>query len=252
MYVATQDVLDPRRIGQQNSGFSDEDIADIICLLVPYSEAARAELREMSLRTKKHMVEADDAAHPDLQSPDGVKHMPQLVGEHAIVLRLSAETKDPLNGFAFGRNASRCDIYFSNDPLKRLSNIHFRIYLNEYGVLMLEDSSMNGTVVDGTVLKAKEKEKGNRQAQARRKQTLNAGSQVKILMAESEDDLLFLVQIPRREGKSEEAYRRNLSKHMRHIKELRAEHEDAGKTITAGPGGHVGPTHPPYFQIQVC
>lgn len=164
--------------------------------------------------------------------------MPQLVGEHAIVLRLSADVKDPLQGFAFGRNAARCDVYFANDPLRRLSNIHFRIYLNEYGVLMLEDSSMNGTVVDGTILKAKERV--TRQVQAPRKQTLNAGSQIKVLMAESEDDLLFIVQIPRREGDSEEAYRKNWTKYMRRMQQLRAEHEDAGKTITAGPGGHVG------------
>lgn len=246
--TATQNVLDPRRLGKQNSGFSDDDIADIICLLLPYSEGARAELREMALRTSQHMVEADEAAHPDLQALEGISHMPHLVGEHAIVLRLSAPLKDPLLGFAFGRNPSKCDVYFANDPHRRLSNIHFRIYLNEYGVLMVEDSSMNGTIVDGTMLKSKEG-RGARPGDKKlpKQRTLNPGSQVKILMAEREDDLNFIVQIPRREGDYEEAYRKNRIRYMRHLQALRAEADagDVGKTITPGPGGHVsrdGPT----------
>lgn len=196
----------------------------------------------MALRTSQHMVEADEAAHPDLQALEGISHMPHLVGEHAIVLRLSAKLKDPLLGFAFGRNHSKCDIYFANDPHRRLSNIHFRIYLNEYGVLMLEDSSMNGTIVDGTMLKSKEgrgAKPGDKKPPKQR--TLNPGSQVKILMAEREDDLNFIVQIPRREGDYEEAYRKNRILYMRRLSALRAQADagDAGKTITPGPGGHV-------------
>lgn len=243
MYIlATQSVLDPRRLGKQNSGFSDNDIADIVCILLPYSEGARTELREMALRTSQHMVDADEAAHPDLQAPEGMSHMPHLVGEHAIVLRLSAQLKNPLLGFTFGRNQSKCDIYFANDPHRRLSNIHFRIYLNEYGVLMLEDSSMNGTVVDGHMLKSKEG-KGARPGDKKlpKQRTLIPGSQVKILMAEREDDLNFILQIPRREGEHEEAFRKNRVRYMKKLQALRAEAGavDVGKTITPGPGGHV-------------
>lgn len=194
------------------------------------------------------MVEADEAAHPDLQALEGMSHMPHLVGEHAIVLRLSAQVKDPLQGFAFGRNNSRCDVYFANDPCRRLSNIHFRIYLNEYGVLMLEDTSMNGTIVDGTMLKARES-KGARPGERKppKQRTLNPGSQVKVLMAEREDDLNFIVQIPRREGDYEEAYRKNRVRYMNRLRALRAEHDDGdvGKTITPGPGGHVSQDGPP-------
>lgn len=239
--TATQNVLDPRRLGKQNSGFSDDDIADIICLLLPYSDGARAELREMAMRTSQHMVDADEAGHPDLQALEGISHMPQLVGSHAIVLRLSAQIKDPLLGFAFGRNSSKCDVYFANDPNRRLSNIHFRIYLNEYGVLMIEDSSMNGTIVDGTMLKAKEGRGVKPGEKLPKQRTLNPGSQIKILMAEREDDLNFIVQIPRREGDYEEAYRKNRVRYMRRLNALQAEADagDAGKTITPGPGGHV-------------
>lgn len=239
---ATQNVLDPRRLGKQNSGFSDDDIADIVCLLLPYSDGARAELREMALRMSQHMVDADDAAHPDLQAAEGLSLMPRLVGEHALVLRLSAPVKDPLRGFTFGRNLARCDVCFQNDPMRRLSNIHFRIYLNDYGVLMLEDSSINGTVVDGTLLKARQGDRaktGEKKLPQRR--TINPGSKIQILMHEGPNDLDFIVQIPRREGDYEETYRRNLARYMQRLEEIRAEKEpvDAAKTITAGPGGHV-------------
>ncbi|KAK7741466.1 Protein kinase protein rad53 [Diaporthe eres] len=238
----SRNVLDPRRLGKQNSGFSDDDIADIICLLLPYSDGSRAELREMALRTSQHMVDADEAAHPDLQAVAGQSIMPHLVGEHALVLRLSAHVKDPLQGFTFGRNVTRCDVCFHNDPMRRLSNIHFRIYLNEYGVLMLEDSSINGTVVDGTLLKARQGDRtktGEKKLPKRR--TINPGSKIQILMHEGQDDLDFIVQIPRREGDYEETYRRNLTRYMKRLQQIRAENEpvDAAKTITAGPGGHV-------------
>lgn len=240
--LATQNVLDPRRLGKQNSGFSDDDIADIICLLLPYSDGARAELSEMALRMSQHMVDADDAAHPDLQVAEGLSLMPRLVGEHALVLRLSAPVKDPVQGFTFGRNLSRCDVCFQNDPMRRLSNIHFRIYLNDYGVLMLEDSSINGTVVDGTLLKARQGDRaktGEKKLPKRR--TINPGSKIQILMHEDQDDLDFIVQIPRREGDYEEMYRRNLTRYMQRLAQIRAENEpvDAAKTVTAGPGGHV-------------
>lgn len=193
----------------------------------------------MAMRTSKHMVEAEEAAHPDLQSAEGVSYLPHLVGEKAIVLRLSSRVKDPLSGFTFGRNAGRCDVYFDNDPLRRLSNIHFRIYLNEYGVLMLEDCSINGTIVDGTMLRAREAKPGEPELPKTR--TLNSGSQVKILMADREDDFQFVVQVPRREGDCEEPYRRNLLRYLRRLHRLRAERDagDAGKTITPGPTGHV-------------
>lgn len=251
--IATQEVLDPRRLGKQNSGFSDDDIADIICLLLPHSDGARAELRDMALRTSKHIVDADDAAHPNLQSSDSHQQLPTLVGEHAIVLRLSAKVKDPPRGFTFGRNVGRCDVCFQNDPMRRLSNIHFRIHLNAYGVLMLEDSSINGTVVDGTLLKGRI---GDRPKPADRKlsnqRTINQGSEIKILMVSDLDDLVFMVHIPHREGLYEETYRRNLTRYMKQLKQLGVHDDtvDPSKTITPGPGGHVSGDRPPRESIQ--
>ncbi|KUI54021.1 Serine/threonine-protein kinase RAD53 [Cytospora mali] len=258
---ATQTVLDPRRLGEQNSGFADDDIADIICLLLPYSPAARTELRDMALRTSQHIVDVENAAQTELRGADGDNFELRQFGEHAIILRLSAQAKDPVKGFTFGRNFMRCDVCFQNDPMRRLSNIHFRIHFNDHEILMLEDCSINGTVVDGTLLKGRPGKPGDEKLSNQR--TITSGSLIKVLMVEDRDDLAFIVKIPHREGIYEEVYRHNLTRYMDYINQLRAENDtvDSAKTITPGPGGHVdlfpvnetkrtNPRAKPRFQLQ--
>ncbi|KAL0936491.1 meiosis-specific serine threonine-protein kinase mek1 [Colletotrichum truncatum] len=234
---ATQNVLDPRRVGKQNSGFSDEDISDIICLLYPHSDFARREVHRIARDHSQHVVgrEEADAVEPDYEQEDRADQF-QLTPpniDHAIILRLSAQTKDPLHGFLFGRNVSRCDICFANDPMKRLSNIHFRIYVNEYGVVMLEDQSTNGTFVDGTLLRAKPKT-ANDKCDTRR--VLSHGSRIKVLMHAEKHDLEFLVRIPKRVGEYDRAYTSKLEHYFAGLEELRNKQNE---TITPGPGGHV-------------
>ncbi|KAK5655012.1 hypothetical protein OQA88_6771 [Cercophora sp. LCS_1] len=231
----TQTVVDPRRYGEQNSGFSDEDISDIICLLVPYSEYAREELKRIAEENSHHMVGRDqtDDIELDYDEEDDAENFdlaPQDVGEHHIALRFSSKVKQPALGFTFGRNPQWCDVCFENDPHRRLSNIHFRIYLNEHAVLMLEDHSTNGTVVDEILLKSKEN--GDKPS----KRTLTSGSKIKILMKNQRNDLVFLVRVPRRDGNYYAAYQRNLEVYMHEQERLAPE---ANKTIVPGPGGHV-------------
>ncbi|KAL1838303.1 hypothetical protein VTJ49DRAFT_2815 [Mycothermus thermophilus] len=238
---ATQPVFDPRRLGQQTSGFSDEDIADIICLLLPYSEPARQEVRRIAAETTEHMVgrEDVDGLPLDYTLEDDSRNFAGLcsdVGEHHIALRFSSEVKDPSLGFTFGRHAQLCDICLRNDPNRRLSKIHFRIYLNQWGVLMLEDMSTNGTVVDDVLLWRKD-DKG---AETRR--TLESGSKIKILMHERAGDFVFLVRIPNREGECAEAFKRNLDAYL--AKQNRVD-QDVNATIVPGPGGHVDIFQPP-------
>ncbi|GJC99632.1 meiosis-specific serine threonine-protein kinase mek1 [Colletotrichum higginsianum] len=222
--------------GKQNSGFSDEDISDIICILYPHSEFARREVHRIAREHSQHVVgrEEADAVEPDYEQEDRADQF-QLTPpniEHAIILRLSAKTKDPLHGFMFGRNVSRCDICFANDPMKRLSNIHFRIYVNEYGVVMLEDQSTNGTFVEGTLLRAKPK---NANDKCDTKRVLSHGSKVKVLMHNEQHDLEFLVRIPKRVGEYEMAYTGKLQQYFAKLETLRVNHNE---TVVPGPGGH--------------
>ncbi|CAK7198625.1 Protein kinase protein rad53 [Sporothrix eucalyptigena] len=237
---ATQNVIDPRRVGQQNSGFTDEDIADIICLLIPYSINARNEAARLARLNSPFVIAGEEAqnvdvdyTHEDQAGHFGLSTAGPGTGP-AFVLRLSAQVKDPLQGFTFGRNANRCDICFNNDSLRRLSNIHFRIFINEHGVLMLQDQSTNGTAVDEVLLKARRPGMSN-------KRTLNSGTKVSILLQNDAHDLAFLVRVPRREGQYEAAYQRNLHAYLERLAMVADDDANAGtqQTIGASPGGIV-------------
>ncbi|CAK7212080.1 Protein kinase protein rad53 [Sporothrix bragantina] len=237
---ATQNVIDPRRVGEQNSGFTDEDIADIICLLIPYSINARNEAARLAKANSPFVIGREEAQNVDVDYTRedqagnfGLSTAGPSSGP-AFVLRLSAQVKDPLQGFTFGRNANRCDICFNNDSLRRLSNIHFRIFINEHGVLMLQDQSTNGTAVDEVLLKAR------RQGMSS-KRTLNSGTKVSILLQNDAHDLAFLVRVPRRDGQYESAYQRNLHAYLERLAMLADDDGNAGtqETIGAGPGGLV-------------
>ncbi|PKS06563.1 hypothetical protein jhhlp_007311 [Lomentospora prolificans] len=238
---ATQNVLDPRRIGKQNSGFSDDDISDIVCVLHPHSPHARREIRRIALENSPHIFgRADvDGVDGDLYHEDEASRFqmgPPGQGSHVVVLKLSASIKDPLMGFTFGRNAARCDLCFTNDPYRRLSNIHFRIFINEYGVVMLEDQSTNGTIVDTKLLKSK----SNNPSETKR--MLSSGSRIKILMHEENMDLEFMVRVPRRDGAYDTAYRERLNEYFARLAGAR---KSAGTTVTPGPSGPPNLFPPP-------
>ncbi|TGJ82723.1 hypothetical protein E0Z10_g6037 [Xylaria hypoxylon] len=236
---ATQNAFDPRRIGQQNSGFSDQDISDIICLLYPISEASSREVQRIASSPEyaRHTVGrfTADAIESDLYHEDDARGFGRAhgIGDHALVLRLSSAVKDPSLGFTFGRNRSRCDICFVSDPAKRLSNIHCRIYVNNYGSVLLEDQSTNGTVVDTKLLRKRPDPTLADPPSTRR--TLESGSTIKIVMHENKFDLIFLVRIPRRDGEYEEAYMRNVASYLLKLNDS----DDVNKTIGPGANGHV-------------
>jgi len=151
-----------------------------------------------------------------------------------IVLRLSAKLKDPLSGFVFGRNKARCDIVVGSDQItKRISNVHFRIYINEYGTIMLEDQSTNGTAVDGTLLRGKDKENGTDW-----RHTIEQGNFVILTMTPPEVDYRFLVRIPHRNEEDDEAYQRNLTAYFLRMRASNT------KGKLAGPNGKGEPVCP--------
>lgn len=235
---ATQNVLDPRRVGKQNSGFSDEDISDIICVLYPHSDSARNELQRLVQEDSPHIIGKDEAdgVEPDYVLEDYASRFqtnPSNSGNYAIILRLSSQLKNPTAGFAFGRNAARCDVTFENDPHRRLSNIHFRIYVNEYGSVMVEDQSTNGTIVDNQLLASHPKAKGRTEPPTVR-WVLSSGTVIRIYLHQQAKDLAFRVRIPRRDDEYDQAYINKV-----HDFFTRNGLARQNETITAGPGGHV-------------
>ncbi|UKZ51817.1 hypothetical protein TrVGV298_005581 [Trichoderma virens] len=233
---ATQNVLDPRRVGKQNSGFSDEDISDIVCVLYPHSECARHEVQQLARIGSPFIIgkDAADGVEPNYELEDHASRFesdPINHGNYAILLRLSSQVKNPAAGFVFGRNNARCDVVFVNDPLRRISNIHFRIYVNEYGIVMIEDKSTNGTFVDDNLLTSHPKEPGK---PPNTRWVLSSGAIICIYLHNQMKDLSFRVRIPRRDDEYEGAY-------ARQVEEYFARHALQGpvETVTTGPGGHV-------------
>lgn len=233
---ATQNVLDPRRIGKQNSGFSDEDVSDIICVLYPHSDAARQEVDRLACEDSPHVVgkRATDNVEPDYDVEDHASRFeakPVGHGDYAIVLRLSAKVKNPAAGFAFGRNDSRCDIVFVNDPMRRISNVHFCIYVNEYGNVMIKDSSTNGTTVDRQLLTAYPRNK----AIPITRRVLSSGCDIMIPLHKEDCDLTFRVRIPRRDNEYDQAYIAKVHQHFDRHNLLKGDADAAGHRT----GGHV-------------
>jgi hypothetical protein len=239
-FIATQQVIDPRRLGQENSGLDEIDLADIFCILHPSSipaHKAAALIRELA---PNHTISAQSDGKirekngESAQETGTFELAAQGVTSCDIVLRLSANLKDPAGGYRFGRNRQRCDFILGrDDEVKRISNTHFRIYINEYGIIMLEDQSTNGTAVDGNMLRAKDKENGKDY-----RHTLSQGSIIVLTMTPPEEDFRFIVRIPQRNEESEEAYRQNLTNYFHRIHQANLATQRQNRAAGVGNGNH--------------
>lgn len=214
------------------------DITDIICVLYPHSEIAGNEAQQLAMSGSPYIIGKDEADnfgkneidsfiatkdledHPSLFEPDTTSYC-----DYAILLRLSSQTKSPAAGFAFGRHPNKCDIAFVNDLLRRVSNIHFRIYVNEYGMVMIEDMSTNGTFINENLLTFNSKSSNKRPAS----QGLSSGDIICLRIPGDMNDISFRVQIPHRDDQQEEAY-------AHRVEEYLARYASQGEIIT-GRGG---------------
>lgn len=199
------------------------DISDIICVLYPHSETAGNEIQQLAMNGSPYVIgknEADSFGkdevdsfiaqkdlefHPSLFEPDTTSY-----GDYAILLRLSGQTKIPAAGFSFGRHPIRCDIAFVNDPLRRISNMHFRIYVNEYGMVKIEDMSTNGTFINKNLLTFYSKSSEKRPIS----QGLSSGDIIRLHLPDDMNDLSFRVQIPHRDDEQEGAYAHRVGEYL--------------------------------------
>lgn len=199
------------------------DLSNTICFLTGKSAVAKEQMVRLAESGSKHIITKDEAKKTIFLRTQGDQGDEQHLhwwletdDSHAIVLRMSAEVKDIQRGFQFGRNPSLCDIVFDNDSKKRLSNVHFRIYINSRGTIMFEDQSTNGSFVDGKFFRARNASRGPAEGHLTRCK-LAHGSQIEILMHPDHGDLEFLVWIPFAEGRSAHA----MEQTPRHLKTMR-------------------------------
>ena len=229
----TQQVLDPRRLGRNNSGLSDSDIADVVCILHPASPAAFTIVAHTAEQSPQHVLQNDGLANFTDRPLKNMleEHETFLLGSdssgHAkdLALRLSSSLKNTVLGFTFGRNPRSCDIIFDIDTVKRISNLHFRIYVTHAGIVMLEDMSTNGTLVDENHLKGK--------AQKVATQMLIQGSVIQVPSTKPEESIKFIVRIPSREG-HDTAYLQNFQVFRARMDAAAREFEQQGRINHAG------------------
>ncbi|KAH7068469.1 hypothetical protein FB567DRAFT_565194 [Paraphoma chrysanthemicola] len=213
---ATQQVLDPRRLGRNNSGLNDGDIADVLAILHPATPTAirivenAAELRPQHVLFRNSM-DSMSGSLSDIEEQETiiingngerVGHSSRAGADLALRMTSAQTLRFKELGFIFGRNANSADIVFGQDSGKRISNQHFRIYLSADGILMLEDMSTNGTIVDDVLLKCKDK-------RFNKIRMLGSGSIICIQNANDDEMIKFVVRVPSRVSYMER-FRENL------------------------------------------
>jgi serine/threonine protein kinase len=208
---ATQHTLDPRRLGRNNSGLHEEDVSDVMCILSPGSPAAFRTVTNTATKSPQHILQNQDFQFDDTYiHEDGFDHAQD------IALRFSSVVRCPEYGFVFGRNPHQCDVLLSDDlngATRRISNMHFRIYLNSGGIAILEDVSTNGTMVDETLLAGKNAGNGA-------SNILQNGSIIQVLSPLPEHKIIFHVRVPPRDG-FEAEYTRKAEAYMRRMQAYR-------------------------------
>lgn len=192
---------------------SRDDETDVLCILRPTSEEAWRTVTLVAETTPQHILQngfkvctfqdssvVKNRSHARAPSPHtGQMDHFQMGGtffEHPsdIALRLSSELKDRHRGFVFGRSQSRCDILMPSRAGQFISGVHFRVFVNEEGLTMLENISRNGTLVDGQFLEASSEDPNVRSTRM-----IVCGSLIEIFCDKQQTSIRFIVGVPNRQ-----------------------------------------------------
>ncbi|KAJ9660800.1 Protein kinase protein rad53 [Neophaeococcomyces mojaviensis] len=192
---ATQPYQDPRRRSRNLSEMSENDLADIICVLHANSSGATRAVQATMLAAPEHILQNEDL---DGVTKDDLLYDPLLANRtREIALRMNSTVKKPKEGFLFGRNPDLCDVLLTDNPRDKLvSGIHFKIFVHEQGSLLIEDCSTNGTMLDDEVLRFKGKD--GRPVLNSPKRVLRNGNIITVLVGPARQEIKFMVRIPNR------------------------------------------------------
>jgi hypothetical protein len=210
-------------MGLNNSGLQEQDLADIICILHPNSHAAHNAVAATAGLGDQHILQKDVL---EMETSE--------TAALDVALRLSSDVHDLGAGFCFGRNKARCDVLLAvDDEAKRVSNTHFRIYLTGDGIIMLQDTSTNGTIVDNCRLRKSQKENSR---------MLTNGSVIQVVTGNhGSDEVRFVVRIPSREGFAMQ-YTQNVLRYFERVQQV----------VTAAGNHKTRPGPPPVLSWSVA
>ena len=202
---------------------SVEDESDIICILQPVNPPAYEVVNVVAEVTPQHILQNHNLGwkHEDDMDLEPLEDLevnnnrpPNISTSKEIALRLSSKVKDLCMGFVFGRDPTKCDIVIELPYEKRrISGMHFRIFVNEEGIIMLEDTSTNGTLVEGKLLKCKDPKPES----ARQMHMISKGSTVELILGPTAPTVKFNVTIPSRD-RGEFLYHQKLREYLDFVK----------------------------------
>lgn len=263
---STQPFVDPRRLGSKPL-INNLDEYDVVCVLHPTSPAAYKAVELVAQTTPQHILQNNDLSHI-LEEVDNAPEQgtmqdnasvgpPQTDGAddplpaatcgtsaQDIALRFSSRINDPCLGWTFGRSPRKSDVLIcDNSQAVVISSMHFRIYLNDVGSMMLEDTSMNGIYVDTTFLS---KTKYDQQDPATPapdrayiRRMIHAGSEIRIMTVDdSKDGIRFLVSTPVRR----ERWNEKVREYLGYVAQVRRQREAVDKADMDGNGLIIPPT----------
>ncbi|KAH0848382.1 hypothetical protein AYO21_04408 [Fonsecaea monophora] len=206
---STQPIEDPRRLRRNVSNISNEDAIDVICLLSPTSPAAFEAVKANLLDSPMHILQ-----NADLQdiSEDDLLFRDEFNQPRDLALRMSSPVTNLKDGFRFGRARNQCDVLLTAyDDDNLVSKVHFKIFVNSQGSLMLEDLSTNGTVVDDVHLRARARRDNPNLRPATI--ALKHGSIISLFGGGRKNEIKMMVRIPSR-GDYEDEYEENLRRYL--------------------------------------
>ena len=236
----TQPFEDPRRQGS-NSMLNEDDEADIIAVLHPSSVSAHTCVKLTAAAAPQHILQNHNQSQVQgSPSSDGAgsSRSGRSFQTQDIALRFSSRVYSLCSGFYFGRAPLRSDILLCGKDESTVSSRHFRIFVNKNGILMLEDTSTNGTIVDNLVLHGSKAHPRHTERQPMI--TLHQGAMIELPLVTraSGEAVRFIVNIPPRDN-APLKYRQNLLAYLACIAQ-----EERRAAVAAQTGGKVLPSVP--------
>lgn len=260
----TQPFSDPRRLGD-SSFLREEDEVDVICILRPCTPAAYHAVKFVASTTPQHILQnegmseifkcGDESLLEEGRSPQARSESGSLPGNEDvatppretfkgsgptldIALRLSSKLKDPCLGFTFGRLPQKNDLVIVNESNVRISAMHFRIFVKENSVPMLEDTSTNGTLVDGKLLQGK-----GAKSVSEKRRMLTTGCRIEAFCDTSTSNeymMRFIVEIPKR-PRFPDQWRLKLGNYLQFIYQLERQAAVRDEAVRKGGVMNIAP-----------
>ncbi|KAK6333997.1 hypothetical protein TWF696_002508 [Orbilia brochopaga] len=190
---ATQPATQPATQQQQPERPRAPPDPTILLILHPASPAANAAVAYLARRYPAYVRNHLESSLPGY-----------------ICLSSKCPPKNPEAGYTFGRNPVKCDVALGQQSAsRRVSNVHFRIFTTDEGVIMLEDCSTNGTWVDAVCLQSPRAVVNRHQIAGTpsRRRILTNSSQILLALGPVEDELKFIVDLKNTNHKAWEMIR---------------------------------------------